>query len=61
MASFLPSILRCRKAVYYRANCVIDIPCSCESYSALGKMFNVNDSTVHGKDDLNINARKMRF
>lgn len=35
--------------------------CSCARYSALGMKFNVNDSTVHGKGDLNINPAKTRF
>lgn len=61
IASFLSSIPRCRKAVHYRANCVSGKPHSCASYSALGTKFNVKDSTVHGKGDLNINARKMQF
>lgn len=35
--------------------------CSCSRYSALGMMFNVNDSTGHGKGGLNINTAKTRF
>lgn len=35
--------------------------CSCTRYSALGMKFKVNDSTGHGKGDLNINTVKTRY